>query len=335
MGHFRALAGCALLVALVLEPIGGALAQEGQSLANQTANPLGGDFMTYINQYDRIKMQGRLIDGPGPPGSVPGPNPLAPSSPHINVYTQQPVISAPLKNVIGPGWSFVMRPTFQYFFDTDLPNFTNIGLGDEVIFPPGGPPIIPDGGLPFSSENGWGDPSTFAMVGKTINLGGGTALIVAGGLATSAPWGDSRFTNDKYTLGPAGAVMLLSKPGVIGFIAQQFWDVADDRSGGSAPDVNKMLLQVPYFINLTDKWQLGAAPLWTLDWENDSYEIPLALGLTYTGPVLKGLPPMKLGFEVSTYADQDEFYGGDWGIKVAVIPILPSPIKALFPGLYK
>jgi len=27
-------------------------AQEGQSLANQTANPLGGDFMLVINQYD-------------------------------------------------------------------------------------------------------------------------------------------------------------------------------------------------------------------------------------------------------------------------------------------
>ena len=47
-----------------------------------------------------------------------------------------------------------------------------------------------------------------------------------------------------------------------------------------------------------------------------------------------GLPPAKVGFEVSTYADQDQFYGGDWGVKVFVIPILPSPIRALLPSLY-
>jgi len=308
-------------------------AQEGQSLANQAANPLGGDFMLVINQYDRIHMKGRLIDGPGPGGS-PGPNPLAPSDPAFNVYTMQPVISAPLKNVIGPGWSFVMRPTFQYFFDTDLPDFTTIGLGNDAIFPPAGPPqVVP--GLPFTNEGGWSDPSVFALIGVTIPLDSSTALIAAAGLASSAPWGGNRFSNDKYTLGPAGALMLLSKPGVVGFLAQQFWDVADDRSGGTAPDVSKMLLQVPYYINLTEQWQFGAAPVWTFDWEDDTYEIPLGLGLIYTGPVIEGLPPMKLGFEVSTYADQDELYGGDWAIKVVINPIVPSPIKALFPRLYE
>jgi len=57
--------------------------------------------------------------------------------------------------------------------------------------------------------------------------------------------------------------------------------------------------------------------------------------LTYTGPVIKGLPPMKVGFEVSTYIDNNDIYGGDWAIKAFVIPILPTPIRKLFPGLYK
>lgn len=308
-----------------------AFAQEDQSLANQTANPLGGDFMMIINQFDFNHQKGRAVDGPGP-GGIPGRNPLAPSDPKVNVYTMQPVISAPLNNVIGPGWSFVMRPTVQYFFDSDLPNPSALGLGGGLAGSPT-PPL----GLPFQSADGWGDVSTFALVGKTIptTLGGGGAIVVAPGIAVSAPWGDTEFTNDKYTLGPALAAAYIGKPGVLGFVAQQFWDVADDRSGGTAPDVNRMLLQVPYYVNLTDKWQLGAAPLWILDWENDSYEIPLGLGLTYTGP-LPGLPmPMKVGFEVSTYVDQNDIYGGDWGIKVFAIPILPTPVRKLFPGLYR
>ena len=336
MTFWRTLVGISMAACVAAGTLGPATAQEGQSLANQTANPLGGDFMLIINQYDYIRQEGRLVDGPGP-GGIPGPNPLAPSEPAINVYTMQPVISAPLKNVIGPGWSAVVRPTFQYFFDSALPNFTNIGLGgSDPIFPFGDPnTLVGPPGIPFSSESGWGDPSAFVLVGKTIPtkfLGGG-AFVVAPGIAGSLPWGDSRFTNDKYTLGPALAAVYLGKPAVFGFLAQQFWDVADDRS--SAPDVSKMLLQVPYYLNLTERWQLGASPLWTLDWENDSYEIPIALGLTYTGPIFKGLPPMKVGFEVSTYADQDDLYGGDWGIKLFVVPILPTPIKKLFPGLYR
>ncbi len=333
MTGFRRIAILAVLVAVFASGLSDrALAQEGQSLANQTANPLGGDFILLINQYDGIHMEGRLVDGPGP-GGIPGRNPLAPSDPMINVYTMQPVISAPLNKVIGPGWSFVMRPTFQYFFDTDLPNLTNVGLGgDGSIFPDGPPPP----GIPFSSESGWGDASAFALVGQTIptSLGGGGAFIIAPGIAASVPWGDTRFTNDKYTLGPAVAAAYIGKPGVLGVVAQQFYDVGDVRSNGSAATVNKMLAQVPYYINLTEEWQLGAAPLWTLDWENDSYEIPLGLGLTYTGPIIKGLPPAKVGFEVSTYADQNSLYGGDWGVKVFVIPILPSPVRALLPGLY-
>lgn len=253
----------------------------------------------------------------------------------INVYTMQPVISAPLKNVISPGWSFVMRPTVQYFFDTDLPNEpppSAIALGSAFEVDGEAPP-----GIPFSSKNGWGDLSAFALIGQTIptTLGGGGAIVVAPGIAGSLPVGDARFTNDKYTLGPALALAYIGKPGVLGFVAQQFYDVSDAASNGTAPNVNKMLLQVPYYINLTEKWQLGAAPLWTLDWENDNYEIPIALGLTYTGPILESLPPMKVGFEVSTYADQNDLYGGDWGVKVFVIPILPTPVRKLFPGLYQ
>lgn len=331
MSLFSKLVVLAFFIAgLILGPVDRAFAQEGQSLANQTANPLGGDFMLVINQFDFIHQQGRAVDGPGPLG-MPGRNPLAPSDPTVNIYTMQPVISAPLNNVIGPGWSFVMRPTVQYFFDTDLPNPSALGLGGGLA---GGPPPL---GLPFQNVDGWGDVSTFALVGKTIPtmVGGGGAFVIAPGIAAGAPWGDAEFTNDKYTLGPALAAAYIGKPGVLGVVAQQFWDVADDRSGGTAPDVSKMLLQVPYYINLTEKWQLGAAPLWILDWENDEYEIPLGLGLTYTGPI-PGLPvPMKVGFEVSTYVDHNDIYGGDWAVKVFAIPILPSPVRKLFPGLYR
>ena len=93
-----------------------AIAQEEQSLANKTSNPLGGDFMLWINQFDFIYQEGRAVNGPGP-GGIPGKNPLAPSDPMVKIYTTQPVISAPLKNVIGPGWSAVFRPTVQYFYD--------------------------------------------------------------------------------------------------------------------------------------------------------------------------------------------------------------------------
>ena len=320
-----------VFICLVFGQIYQARAQEGQSLANKTANPLGGDFMLWINQFDFTYQEGRTINGPGP-GGIPGKNPLAPSDPMVNIYTMQPVLSAPLKNVIGPGWSAVFRPTVQYFYDTDLPNPSALGLGGGLVG--GGPPPL---GLPFKNVEGWGDLSAFALVGKTVptTLGGGGVIMFAPGIAGSVPIGDSNFTNDKYTLGPALAVAYIGKPAVLGFVAQQFWDVSDDRSGGSAPNVNKMLLQVPYYINLSEKWALGATPLWQLDWENDSYEIPLGLGLTYTGPVIKGLPPMKVGFEVSTYLDQNDIYGGDWGFKFFVIPILPTPIRKLFPSLYE
>ena len=47
----RGLAALALSVLLT----GPSVAQEGQSLSNKTANPLGGDFMMVIQQYDRVR----------------------------------------------------------------------------------------------------------------------------------------------------------------------------------------------------------------------------------------------------------------------------------------
>ena len=321
------------LAALALSVLltGPSVAQEGQSLSNKTANPLGGDFMMVIQQYDRIRQQGRLVDGPAPDGT-PGPNPAAPREPTVNVFTMQPVISAPMDKVIGPNWGFVMRPTFQVFADTDLPDFTAFSQGPNPLpFPPPNT----GSGLPFSSVDGFGDVSAFALLGKTFQNvdGAGGQFVLAPGLAWSLPWGDDDFTDDQYSIGPALAAVYLGKRFVVGGLAQQFYDVHAKERG--AEDVNKMLLQIPYYLNINQQWAVGASPLWVLDFENDSYEMPIGLGAVYTGPVFgSNLPPWKIGFEFSTYADQNDFYGGDFAFKIYANPILPSPIKKLFPRLF-
>ncbi|MGI9414746.1 MAG: hypothetical protein ACR2PM_13815 [Hyphomicrobiales bacterium] len=323
LAALRVTAVLGMLAGVAFGAVGQASAQDGGGdLATKTANPLGGDFMLIINQFDHINLTGFLDDN----------NPAV-SDPEINIYTVQPVISAPLNNQIGPGWSLVFRPTVQYYFDSDVPDPGSIGLGGNPIDLPG-PPFA---GIPFSSEDGFGDVSAFSLVGKTIptTLGGGGAFVLAGGLAASFPWGDNTFSNDKYTLGPAAAAVYLGKPGVLGALGQQFFDIADDRSGGSAPDVNKMLLQYFYYMNVAPGWQIGASPLAILDFENDTYEVPIGMGVTYTGPVLPGLPPFKISVEAFNYLEQSDILGSDWGVKVAIIPILPSPIRTLFPSLYE
>ena len=301
-----------------------AAAQEGDlDLATQTSNPMGGDFMIVLNQIDMIWTEGPLVDN----------NPAAPDTTTINTYVIQPVISAPMDNVIAENWGLVFRPTFQFFFDTDLPNATALGFGGvPPVFPP--PPFA---GIPFSSEGGFGDFSFFSLIGPSTptTLGGGGVIVSSFGLSASFPTGVNAFTSDKYSLGPAWALAYLGKPGVIGMLGQQFWDIGDDLNNGTANDVNQMLMQVFYYYNVAPGWQIGGAPLMVLDWENDNYEIPLNMGVSYTGIIIDGLPPFKLGLEAYTYVENSDIFGNDWGIRILIAPILPSPIKKLFPSLYE
>ena len=238
-----------LAMVLALGLATSAVAQEEQSLANKTANPLGGDFILLINQYDFIVKAGDLLDQ-----SV---NPLAPSDAYANAYTFQPVISAPLDNYFGPGYSVVVRPTFQFLFDTDIPSTPT------------------PGGIPFISEDGWADPSVFGLIGKTTptSFGGGGVTVIGAGVAASFPWGSDAFSSDQYSLGPAAVATYIGKHFVAGGLAQQFWSVSDNGNS-SAPDVNKTLLQYFYYYNITPSLQLGASPLATLDYENGLYQFP-------------------------------------------------------------
>ena len=286
--------------------------------ARQSSNPLGGQFMILLNQFDNYAMQGDITD----------------KTRWINNWAFQPVVPIPMEKTIGKNWIWVNRPTFNIVLNADLPDVDDVGLTlpptlpDRPTRPPGG---FPPGGLPFDSHSGFGDIIYFTMLGQSLpqQRWGGGDFVWAGGLTTVFPTASKdELGGGVYSIGPSGVLAFIGKRFIVGALYQQWLSYAEGGNG-SGDNQNFSWLNMFYFLNLEDGWQVGGTPVLTADWETDSsddrFTIPIGLGVYKTH--FFGKMPIKMGAEMQWMPVNPDIYGQEWNIRLVFAPVIPSFFK--------
>ncbi len=293
--------------------------ESADEAARQSSNPLGGQFIILLNQFDNYAMQGDITD----------------KTRWINNWAFQPVVPVPMEKVIGKNWIWVNRPTFNFVLNADLPDVGRLdgGLGPGNI--PGLPEDadngVPPGGLPFDSHSGFGDIIYFTLLGQSLpqQRWGGGDFVWAAGLTTQFPTASKEeLGTGKYSIGPSGVLAFIGRKFILGGLYQHWLSYA---SGGEGADenVNFSWLNMFYFLNLEDGWQVGGTPVLTANWESDDsddrFTIPVGLGVYKTH--FFGKMPAKLGVEMQWMPVSPDDFGQEWNIRVVIAPIVPSFFK--------
>ena len=289
--------------------------------ARKSSNPMGGDFWVMIHQFDNFFLQGDATD----------------DTRHFNLWSFQPVIPFSLEGLIGKHWVNVNRPTFPTILQAEVPDPSKALSSFQFNFDtPGGAPDfgsgLPPGGVPFTSETmEFGDLMHFSLVGQSIpykeQWGGGDFVWAVGPTFQFPTATKDALGSDKYSAGPAGVLAWIGRKFIVGALGQHWWSYADASSDGNADDVNLSAIQLFYFYNLQDGWQVGAAPMITANFSNDSdnrWNVPLGIGVYKTGPLFGSSFPIKVGLEVDYSLVREETLGTEFNIRFSFSPIVPS-----------
>jgi len=298
---------------------GGVRGLTADEAARQSSNPLGGDFMVWINEWDLNFNEGDI------------------TTKTRNSYTHlfQMVVPIPMK-FIGDDWILVNRPTLPIVYDTEVPNGLNAG------FPPGGTPPqpppgasgIPPGAIDWINRGGIADLVSFHLLGVSKhqeydNFFGEGDLVIAGGLTTQWPTGTSGFTSDVYALGPAAVAAWIGEKFIFGGLPQ-FWTKVGEGGQNSAPDdFNFLSIQMFYFLNFPGGWQVGGTPIIAADFEaksGDKWTVPIGLGVFKTQLFDLGSAkmPIKFGWEIDYVIRRPDTFGPNWIMKISITPITPN-----------
>jgi len=298
-----------------------------EDLAEQAAlassNPLGGNFIILLNQWNIDFLQGDITN----------------KTRNFFTHIFQPVVPIPVK-FLCEYCIWVNRPTFVFIYSADLPQ----GLDLEI--PPGGAPEIPEGPpigpISFNSQGGFGDIIYFSLVGisKPIDAGalGRGDLVLAPGITTIWPVGSKEFSSNQYSAGPAAVAAFIGERFIFGALGQQWWSYGERSRGDNNPVVNEALIQYFYFMNFPGAWQIGGAPQIQIDFEaksGDKLQWPVGLGIQKTIVLPLGEKaklPIKLGVEAQYYVAQADTYGNEWRIQFTFAPVIPAP-WANIPGM--
>lgn len=284
--------------------------------ARKSSNPLGGDFFILLNQIDNYFLEGDASD----------------HTQHINTWAFQPVIPVPMTNVLGENWIWVNRPTFPFIMNADVPDIAGIRSG---LDPGGGqpeiPPGFPPGNIPFKGLSGMGDLIYFTLLGQSLPQkiwGGGDFVWGVGPSFTFPTATNDQLGSGRFSVGPSGVLAFIGKKFIIGGLYQSW--LSFGRGGkGSGNNVNFSWLNLFYFWNLEDGWQIGGTPVITADWEankDNRWTLPIALGV-YKTSIFFGKMPMKMGVEFQYMPVRPDVLGQQFNIRLVLAPIVPSLFK--------
>ncbi|BEQ13807.1 hypothetical protein [Desulfoferula mesophila] len=199
---------------------------------------------------------------------------------------------------LGNNWIYVNRPTIPVVFQQPYFNTSSFS---------------------WDEDSGLGDIQYLGLIGKSLPNG----VVWAGGFTSSFPSASpSVLGSGKWSVGPAFAVATLQKKYVLGALYQQWWSVAgqEDRD-----NVNFSALQVFYFLNFANGWQVGGSPVLSANWMADSdnrYNVPVGLGVFKT--LRLGRLPVRIGVEYDYSVVQEDTWGRDYLIKFVITPVIPS-----------
>jgi hypothetical protein len=300
--------------------------------ARKSSNPLGGDFMILLNQIDNYFMEGNITS----------------NLRDVNVWAFQPVVPIPMKK-LGENWIWVNRPTFPFIMNMDVPEVRPPSLRRRLsLLPrrnpfmrsrrptllPGGSPHIPpffeSADISWRSKSGFGDLIYFSLLGQSLpteRWGGGDFVWAVGPTGQFPTASRDEFGTGRFSAGPAGVLSFIGRKFILGGLFQQ-WNSFGYGGKGSGQDVNFSWLNLFYFLNFRDGWQVGGTPVITADWEaddDDRWTVPIALGVYKTS--FFGRMPIKMGLEFQYMPVRPDIFGQEFNIRVVLAPIIPSFFK--------
>ncbi|MBT8363467.1 MAG: hypothetical protein KJP23_02095 [Deltaproteobacteria bacterium] len=120
----------------------------------------------------------------------------------------------------------------------------------------------------------------------------------------------------------------IGKKFIVGGLYQQ-WLYYAEGGNGSGDNQNFSWLNLFYFLNFEDGWQVGGTPIITADWEadksKDRWTVPVGLGVYKTH--FFGKIPIKMGAEFQWMPISPDTYGQEWNIRLVFAPVIPSFFK--------
>jgi hypothetical protein len=220
----------------------------------------------------------------------------------------EPVLPIPLYGKGENAWKLITRPTMPVLFSQPIPkgfdNFTNLaGLGDSslvtMVSPPAGQWIL-----------GLGPTWLFPTATRDA------------------------FGRQQWGVGPAAAVGYATKEWIAFVFPQYYFGIGGAGQDKGTPDASFLNLIYSFMYNLPNGWQVGANP--TISYDNkassgNKWNVPVGITVAKTTKI--GNQPVKfqLGVEYSVVG-QDAF-GQVAQVKLNIIPVIPSLIKApIFAG---
>ena len=286
--------------------------------ARKSSNPLGGDFMILLNQIDNYFMEGNITS----------------SLRNVNVWSFQPVIPVPVKR-LGDDWIWVNRPTFPIIMNMEVPEVRKRARRRRPSLLPGSgtpftPPFAIDADISFRNKSGFGDLIYFSLLGQSLSQerwGGGDFVWAVGPTVQFPTASNAAFGTGRFSAGPAGVLSFIGEKFILGGLFQQ-WNSFGHGGKGSGQNVNFSWLNLFYFLNFKDGWQVGGTPIITADWEadnDDRWTVPIGLGVYKTS--FFGKMPIKIGLELQYMPVRPDIYGQEYNIRIVFAPIIPSFFK--------
>jgi hypothetical protein len=108
--------------------------------------------------------------------------------------------------------------------------------------------------------------------------------------------------------GPAGVAAFMGRDFILGGLGQNWFSYASADS--DREDVKFSWLNLFYFLNFENGWQVGGTPTITAVWEADSdnrWSVPIGLGVYKTH--FFGKMPIKFGIETQYYPISPDILG--------------------------
>jgi hypothetical protein len=193
--------------------------------------------------------------------------------------------------------------------------------------------LLPLGGLPFEDKSGFGDMIMFNLLGQSLpseRWGGGDFVWGLGPTWQFPTASKEVLGSGKYAVGPSAVGAFIGRKFILGGLFQH-WESYASGGNGSHDPVSFSWLNLFYFWNLENGWQVGGTPVITADWEADNdderWTVPIAVGVYKTH--FFGKMPIKMGVEMQWMPVQPDSYGQEFNIRLVFAPIFPSPFGSL------
>lgn len=258
-------------------------------LSKELVNPIGPNWL--INTYLNVnKMNGNVTS----------------KSRQSTEWILQPVMPIPLSDK-KMGMTMMNRFTLPLIFDKPLPQMGKNGFSG------------------FENKSGNGDLTTQTAIGSMpmssfgmYMWGIGVDLIFP--IASSDDLGSG-----KYSAGPAGMLVGYTKNYTFGSVVSHAWSYAGESN---RKNVNQSKIQLLYYKQLGNGWQIGDNPTWNVEWNADSgekYDIPIGMGIFKT-TYISGVG-WRFGITPRYYVKSNKMWGNDWGISFTITPVIKNPFK--------